>query len=79
MTAPCLIALRNCTACYFHKTLTCLSKPQNGRLPELPFFGVIFGHQLRVTIGACIRDLELIAEACDESDLANEVVYLPLT
>ncbi len=43
-----------------------------------PFSGVIFGHQLSLTIGACVRDLELLAQVCDEPDLANAVVYLPL-
>ncbi|MFQ5595068.1 MAG: DUF5615 family PIN-like protein, partial [Anaerolineae bacterium] len=29
----------------------------------IPFTGVIYAHQLRITIGACVRDLELIAKA----------------
>ncbi len=44
----------------------------------ISFAGVICAHQLRVTIGACIRDLELIAKAADPLDLANRVEYLPL-
>ena len=43
-----------------------------------PFAGVIYAHQLRVTIGQCVRDLELIAKASDAEDLANRVEYLPL-
>jgi uncharacterized protein with PIN domain len=43
-----------------------------------PFAGVIYAHQLRVTIGTCVRDLELIAKAADPQDLANRVEYLPL-
>lgn len=42
------------------------------------FAGVIYGHQLRITIGTCIRDLELIAKAAEPEDLANRVEYLPL-
>ena len=44
----------------------------------LPFGGVIYAHQLRVSIGICIRDLELIAQAGERGDLWNRVEYLPL-
>jgi hypothetical protein len=42
------------------------------------FAGVIYGHQRKVTIGQCIRDLELIAKASEPEDCANRVEYLPL-
>lgn len=42
------------------------------------FAGVIYGHQLKVTIGQCIRDLELIATVNEPEDCANRVAYLPL-
>jgi hypothetical protein len=42
------------------------------------FAGVIYGHQLNVTIGQCIRDLELIALVNEPEDCANRVEYLPL-
>lgn len=42
------------------------------------FVGVIYAHQLRVTIGQCIADLELIAQAYEPEDLVNRVEYLPL-
>lgn len=44
----------------------------------LPFYGVIYAHQLRVSIGDCIRDLEIIAKAGDPEDLINMVQFLPL-
>jgi hypothetical protein len=44
----------------------------------LSFYGVIYAHQLRVPIGICIRDLEIIALAGDPEDLRNGVVFLPL-
>ena len=44
----------------------------------LPFYGVIYAHQLRVSIGDCIRDLEIIAKAGDPEDLSNMVQFLPL-
>lgn len=44
-----------------------------------PFAGVVYAHQLRVNIGRCIRDLELIAKATEPGDWQNWVEYLPLT
>ena len=55
-----------------------LVEAQRRQVERLPFAGVIYAHQLRVTIGLCIRDLELIAQAADSEDLANRVEYLPL-
>ena len=43
-----------------------------------PFSGVIYGHQLRVTIGACVQDLEIIAKSGEMKDLENQVIFLPL-
>jgi hypothetical protein len=39
---------------------------------------VVYAHQLHVTIGDCIRDLELISKAAEPADLANRVEFLPL-
>jgi predicted nuclease of predicted toxin-antitoxin system len=44
----------------------------------ISFAGVVYGHQLRVTIGLCVRDLELLAKAGNPEDFANRVEYLPL-
>ncbi len=44
----------------------------------IPFAGVLYAHQLHVTIGDCIRDLHLIAEAMEPHELANRVEFLPL-
>jgi hypothetical protein len=40
--------------------------------------GVIYAHQLRVSVRQCINDLELIAKAAEPDDLASQVVFLPL-
>lgn len=42
------------------------------------FGGVIYAHPLRITIGQCVRDLKLIAEAAEPEDFVNRVEYLPL-
>ena len=50
-----------------------LIEAQHRQTEGIPFSGVIYGHQLRVTIGTCVRDLELIAKAADPEDLVNRV------
>jgi predicted nuclease of predicted toxin-antitoxin system len=42
------------------------------------FAGVIYAHQLNVTIGQCIVDLELIAQASEPAEWINRTEYLPL-
>jgi len=42
------------------------------------FSGVIYAHQLRITVGQAIRDLQLIAEVYEPEDIVNRVEYLPL-
>jgi predicted nuclease of predicted toxin-antitoxin system len=49
-------------------------RQRNGK----PFSGVIYAHQLDVTIGQCVQDLELIARVSDLAEWASRVVYLPL-
>ena len=49
-------------------------RQQNG----VPFSGVLYAHQLRVTIGQCVGDLEFLALAGEPDDFANKVGYLPL-
>jgi len=43
----------------------------------IPFCGIVYAHQLRVSIGRCVEDLELIAKAGEPIDLMNQVVFLP--
>ena len=44
---------------------------------DIPFAGVVFAPQVNVTVGQCVRDLELIAKACEPVDLADRVMYIP--
>lgn len=43
-----------------------------------PFAGVVYAHQLHITIGACVHDLALIAQIAEPGDMVNHVEYLPL-
>jgi hypothetical protein len=44
----------------------------------MPFGGVIYAHQLRITIGRAIQDLEVLAKAAAFEEFADRVEYLPL-
>jgi hypothetical protein len=44
----------------------------------ITFFGVVYAHRLRVAVGVCVRDLDLIAKASNSSELQNQVLFLPL-
>ncbi|NUQ65342.1 MAG: DUF5615 family PIN-like protein [Pirellulales bacterium] len=42
------------------------------------FSGLIYVHQLRLTIGQTIADLEIIAKAGNPEDFRNRIEFLPL-
>ncbi len=42
------------------------------------FSGVIYAHQLRRSIGDCVRDLELIAQVGEPEDMTGQTLFLPL-
>lgn len=44
----------------------------------IPFAGVVYAHQLYVTVGQCVRDLEVIAKAGEPAEFENRVQFLPL-
>jgi hypothetical protein len=44
----------------------------------IEFSGLVYAHQLSVTIGQAVRDLELIAKALDPPDMRNHIEFLPL-
>lgn len=56
-----------------------LSEATKRQRDRVLFAGVIYTHQLKVSIGRCIEDLELIAKASKPEDFMNWVEYLPLT
>lgn len=44
----------------------------------IPFAGVVFARQRKVSIGRCVADLEIIAKAGTLEDMAGVVQHLPL-
>jgi hypothetical protein len=43
-----------------------------------PFAGIAFSHQMGVSIGELVGDLELLILCATEEELSNQVTYLPL-
>ena len=42
------------------------------------FCGVIYAHPLQISIGMCVRDLQIIGQAGEIMDMENRVEFLPL-
>ena len=42
------------------------------------FGGLVYAHQLSVTIGEAVRDLTLIAQVLEPKDMQNHVEFIPL-
>ena len=45
---------------------------------DMPFSGLIYASPLHISIGTCIKNLEIIAKAGKPEDIANKVEFLPL-
>jgi hypothetical protein len=55
-----------------------LSEATTRQQEGTPFGGVVYAHQLRVSIGRCVDDLTLLAELGTDDDVKNRVIFLPL-
>lgn len=53
-----------------------LSEAAQRQSANIPFSGIIYAHPLRVSIGRCIDQLEVIANAGDPEDLLSQVEFL---
>ena len=42
------------------------------------FAGIVYAHQLGITIGQAIRDLELIAKIMAAEEMTNRIEFLPI-
>lgn len=48
------------------------------QIEGVSFPGVVYSHPQGISIGACVRELEIIAKASTLEDTLNQVQYLPL-
>ena len=55
-----------------------LSIAQDWQEQSRPFCGVIYGHQLTLTIGAAVNDLNLICQVLAPEEVRNTMIFLPL-
>ncbi len=42
------------------------------------FSGLIYAHQLNITIGRAVRDLEIMARVLDPQDMVNRIEFIPI-
>lgn len=68
----------DCSRILFTQDRDLLREATHRQLDGQAFGGVIYAHQLRVPVGDCVRDLELIAVVAEPDDLRNRVIYLPI-
>jgi Domain of unknown function (DUF5615) len=47
------------------------------QLESKNFAGIVYAHQLRITIGQLVEDLELIAKATSQDEWWGRIEYLP--
>jgi predicted nuclease of predicted toxin-antitoxin system len=43
-----------------------------------PFAGVIYAHPFKISIGTCVKDVEILAHVYEPSDINNRVEYIPI-
>jgi hypothetical protein len=61
----------------FSQDADLLAEAAHRHAAGIPFYGVIYAHQ-HTPVGACVRDLEIIAKVGDPEDLRQQVLFLPL-
>lgn len=42
------------------------------------FNGLVYAHPMRITVGKCVKDLELIALSLLPDEMKNQIIFLPL-
>lgn len=55
-----------------------LTEATSRQQQAIPFYGVVYAHQLRITVGQAVRDLTLMAEVYEPDDIKDRVEFLPL-
>ena len=76
-THACLTAQQNYAVSFSRKMMTYLKK-QHGDKKQVKNLLALFTGINNVTVGQCIEDLDLIAQATEPEEWANLVIYLPL-
>lgn len=74
----CSIELPTWAASFFTQDKDLLREARLRQQEDRHFAGVIYAHQLRIAIGQCVNDLELICKVSQPEDFVRLVEYLPL-
>lgn len=76
-TRRCSTAPPRWTESCCHK-ITLLIEAARRQRDGIEFTGVVFAHQLRVSIAEAVEGLQVLAEAGQPDDFRNQVFHLPL-
>lgn len=55
-----------------------LAEAHHRQSAGISFAGLVYAHQLHTTIGDCVRDLEIVAQAAHLDEMVAQVLFLPL-
>lgn len=55
-----------------------LSIASNHLKTNKEFSGIIYAHPLKITIGECIQNLELISNVVTINEIKNQIIFLPI-
>lgn len=55
-----------------------LAEAHRRQAAGIPFAGVVYTHQDRLTVGELVGQLQLVAEAGEPEDFADRVTFLPI-
>jgi hypothetical protein len=62
----------------FSRDADLLAQATRRQREGLPFAGLVYAHQLHVSIGNCIEGLELVAVASSAEEQSGRITYLPI-
>jgi hypothetical protein len=55
-----------------------LAEATNRQRAGHEFSGVIYAHHMKISIGKCVKDLEILSKYGTIEEIKNQVVFLPL-
>lgn len=66
------------TECFFSQDADLLGVAKSWQESGRDFAGLFYGHQLQLTVGQAVRDLEIASAVLEASEMRNYAEYLPL-
>ena len=74
----CSIEQLRCGVCCSRGTKTSWQRRQSGNGRDEGFYGIVYAHQIHVSIGQCIKDLDFLCSAGLPEDVLDTVWHCPM-